>query len=533
MATFTAQHLPYRNTGAFSSIILDYLEGNPLLRDFYAHPLSLVGIDAAIKERKQYSGNRSLLHNELQQQYQLVSTTDVVRKNIASLLKENTFTICTAHQPNIFTGHLYFIYKIIHAIKLADELNIAKPDCHFVPVYYMGSEDADLEELGEVVINGKKYEWQTQQKGAVGRMTVDKNFLQLITEIEAQLAVEPFGSEIMDIIKATYTPGASIEQATFELVNTLFGKYGLIVFLPDNPALKQAFYDINKKELEEKFSHQLVTATIAEFPEKYKIQAAGREINLFYLEADTRERIEELSNGFAVANTELFFTKEQLCAELKEHPERFSPNVILRPVFQELILPNIAFIGGGGELAYWLELKKVFEAVGVPFPVLILRNSFTLIRQKNRELMQKLPFSTEDYFKSTKELEDRLVIAETAVQLHLDDEKQALSNVYQKILQVSGTIDRSLLRHVSTLQTLALKRIELLEKKMLTSEKKKFEARLRQLQKMKQVFYPNNTLQERIDNLLPYYAAWGPGFLDALYEHASGLTMEYGIITEN
>jgi uncharacterized protein YllA (UPF0747 family) len=236
------------------------------------------------------------------------------------------------------------------------------PQYKFVPVYYMGSEDADLDELGFVNVGGQKLVWETKQTGAVGRMKVDKALLKLIHEIHGQIGVLPFGNEFTDLLNACYTEGKTIQQATLELVNALFGAYGLIVLIPDNAKLKTAFHSVVEKELTEKFSHRIVADTIDKLGAHYKVQAGGREINLFYLIDNKRERIEQAGDAFEVKTLNLQFSKDEILKELKEHPERFSANVILRGAFQETVLPNIAFIGGGGELAYWLELKNVFNA---------------------------------------------------------------------------------------------------------------------------------------------------------------------------
>ena len=528
---FKSTYIPYRQTGSFSKIVTDYLDNNALLRPFYNYEVNIAGIKKAIAARKIFKTNRSLLVSELEKLY-ATKPSAKVKANIELLLNEETFTICTAHQPNIFTGHLYFIYKIIHAIKLADDLKKEIPACNFVPVYYMGSEDADLEELGEVVINEKKYQWQTKQKGAVGRMRIDKDFIKLIEEIQAQLSVEKYGDEIISQVKTAYTPDKTIEQATFEFVNSLFADYGLIIFLPDNPAFKNEFNTINTKEITEQFSHKLVEETIAAFPTEYKVQAAGRELNLFYLKDDIRERIYQEADQFKVNDTAITFSETEILAELKDHPDRFSQNVILRPLFQELILPNIAFIGGGGELSYWLELKKVFAAAAVPFPVLILRNSFTVINKNTVAKLAKLKLTGIDFFKPEKTLIEEYVKRESSLSLDLAEEKKLLSSLYHTIKIVSAAVDHTLSDHVEALETQAVKRISILEKKMLKAEKIKFDAGQRQIHNIKEIIYPSGTLQERIDNLLPYYAIFGKDFIEILYKNSKGLEQQFCILEE-
>src|SRR4029077_7024880 len=134
-----------------------------------------------------------------------------------------------------------------------------------------------------------------------------------------------------------------------------------------------------------------------------------REINLFYLKDDMRERLEQKNGGYAVNNTDIFFSGDALEKELTDFPERFSPNVILRGLFQETILPNIAFVGGGGELAYWLELKPLFEHYSVPFPVSILRNSFLVLNAEQDKLAHKLGFDFSELFKTEVILQGELV----------------------------------------------------------------------------------------------------------------------------
>ncbi len=529
---FTTHKISYRQTNAFSKLVLDYLDAVPALDNFYNYKPNMDGVKKAVVDRKNFPVNRKLLVDTLSTQYAALKIADKLKANIELLSNETTFTVCTAHQPNIFTGHLYFIYKILHAIKLCEELKAAMPENNFVPVYYMGSEDADLDELGEVHIKGYEYKWQTTQTGAVGRMIIDKNFIQIIDGIAGQLAVEKNGSAIVDIVRATYKEGLTIEQATFHFVHYLFNEYGLVVLLPDDKNLKAAFAPIITKELEEQFSEKAVAKTVAAFPHEYKVQASGRAINLFYLKGDKRERIEAVKNGFKIANTDITFTKENLLLELHHNAERFSPNVILRPVFQEMILPNVAFIGGGGEVAYWLELKNVFEAAGAFFPPLVLRNSFTIMNKKVADKMLALGLQHEDTFKPERQLIDEMVKKETELTLDLKVEKEAFKTVYENIKTVAGNIDNTLNCHVHALRTQALNKLEILEKKMLKAEKKKFEVQQRQIQKLKTALYPNNNLQERVDNVLEYVSVYGNEFIDMLYKNSKGLKNEFTILTE-
>jgi bacillithiol synthase len=526
-----SRHLSYSDTQFFSPITTAYLSGSEALRHFYAHAPTPEGIQAAIAARQNHSTDRGLLHEEFTRQYTSLSPSSKVAANIAKLLQPNTYTICTAHQPNIFTGHLYFIYKIIHAIKLADALSASLPQYQFVPVYYMGSEDADLEELGEVTIDGMQYQWHTTQTGAVGRMKVDQALLKIIDAIAGQLMVLPHGEALMELLRGCYAPGNTIEQATFQLVHTLFAEYGLLIFLPDNARYKQQLIPVFKDDLLHHTAETLVQKTSEQLEAAgFKAQAFPRHINLFYLRDNSRERIEKEGNQYRVHNTDLLFSETELLQELEVYPERFSPNVILRGLFQETLLPNIAFIGGGGELAYWLQLKAVFTHYNVPYPVQVLRNSFVLINEQQQKQWATLQFDNADYFLPENELLNRLVKRETNHQLSLAAEKEQLTAVYLTLQNRAEQIDITLIRHIEALKIKALQKLEALEKKLLRAEKRKFEAEQRHIHTLKAQLFPRNSLQERIDNMLPYYAVMGKNWIQMLYEHALTLEQQFTML---
>ncbi|HMK24412.1 MAG TPA: bacillithiol biosynthesis cysteine-adding enzyme BshC [Chitinophagaceae bacterium] len=529
----TSTRLPYRQTGAFSKIALDYIDQAAALKPFFAHPPSLQGIQKAIDIRKKFATNREVLVQELKKQYSGVETSDKVRKNIESLLSADTFTITTAHQNNIFTGPLYFIYKIVHAIKLADHLKASLPKQNFVPVFYIGTEDADLEELNHIHLGGEKLVWETKQTGAVGRMKVDKGLVKLIEKMQGQLSVLPNGNEIISRLKEYYKEGTTIQDATFRFVNNLFAEYGLVVLLPDNAALKQQMVKIFEDDLLNQTASEIVEKTAERLAGKgYKIQANPREINLFYLPDDKRERIIKQGTRYKAQGTSLDMSEEELKAELRNHPECFSPNVILRGLYQETILPNIAFIGGAGETAYWLQLKDLFEHYKIPFPVLVLRNSFLIVEKKWKEKINHLGFTAEDFFLPEQELMNRLVAKESKNETKLNGPLTEVEQLYEVFKKQAKTVDGTLEKHVDALKLQTVHRLQELEKKMLRAEKRKFADQQRQIHTIQGHLFPANGLQERYENLSYYYAKWGREFIQKLHEHSLGLEQEFVVIME-
>lgn len=526
----SASHIPYRETGYFTEIVLDYIAQSPKLKEFYTHTPNWNGLQDALDAKKNSSVDRESLVKVLEEQYTGIETTDAVKQHIQQLRSTTTFSICTAHQPNIFTGHLYAIYKVAHAIKLAEACREKFPGHYFVPVYYMGSEDADLEELGHIFLNGEKLVWDTKQTGAVGRMKIDKAALDLLNRIAGELEVQPFGKELLQILRSCYITGKTMQQASLELFNTLFGKYGLIVLIADHAALKKSMRQIFSDDLFAHTPSNIVNATSQRLAQQYKAQAHVRDINLFYLVDNKRERIERHGELFEVLNSDIRFSEEALKKELEEHPERFSPNVILRGIYQEKILPNIAFIGGGGELAYWLQFRDLFEQYQVPFPVLVLRNSFLVVEEKWQKKMDALGLSLPEIFLNEQELGTAYVKRNSEHPVSLSAELQQATAFYEQLKTLAGKTDATLLAHVASLEKKAVHRLQELEKKMLRAEKRTFSDAMAQIKKLKNALFPNNSLQERIDNFMPGYARFGSGFIDMVHEYSLAIDAEFTVL---
>jgi bacillithiol biosynthesis cysteine-adding enzyme BshC len=525
-------HLSYRQTGYFSKIITDYVGQAPALAPYYAHAVSLEGMQASLQARQRSIVQREVLVGALREQYAGVPVSAAVEKNIEALLQDNTFTVCTAHQPALFTGTLYFIYKILHTVRLAESLSAQWRQYRFVPVFYMGSEDADLEELGKIYLDNEKLVWDAAgQTGAVGRMR-PKGLEKILNRIEGELSVLPFGAELVRLLKAAYLDSPDIQTATFRLLHNLFADYGLVILIPDHTGLKRLMIPIFEEDLLQQTPSKVVDQSIEALSQHYKVQANPRPINLFYLKDDLRGRIERVGDVYKVHDSTLTFTQTEIIDELHRYPERFSPNVILRGLFQETILPNIAFIGGGGETAYWLELRSLFEHYSVPFPVLVLRNSFLLITAEWSQKMKRADLSVTDIFMREDELTNELVKKQSQHQLGLDGEIGTLQAYYDRIKGLASSVDPTLGQHVAALSVKALGPVRELEKKLLKAEKRKFADLQRQIHHLKSALFPLNGLQERIDNFMPWYAQRGRQFIADIYAHSLSLEQKFVVLTE-
>jgi bacillithiol biosynthesis cysteine-adding enzyme BshC len=546
---FKATPITYRATGLFSNLVNDYMEAKGTAQSFVEYNATIEGYKKAIEKRASFPTNRKVLVEVLQNQYAQLEkdindsssqnnselnnkeSFKLVNDNVSLLLKENTFTVTTAHQPNIFTGPLYFIYKIIHAIQLAAELKKQFPTNNFVPVYYMGSEDADLQEVGAYTLAGEAYLWNTKQKGAIGRMKVDDELIQLLQNLEGYWSVKPLGKEALEILKQAYQKGKTISEATLALVHAYFGKYGLVVVQPDDAKLKSLFIGVMEKELRTGFSQKAIGPTKEKLASTYHVQSDGRDLNLFYLKENTRNRIEKKEGAYIVVDTDIRFTEEEIVIELHANPERFSPNVILRGVYQETILPGIAFIGGGGELAYWMELKNVFNEVKVHYPILQLRNSFMFMNEKQTANWNTLGFTLEHLFKPVLELELDYIKSQTKENLALTNHIASLNELYESIQQDVIKIDTSLGDHAKNLSVQAQKKLALLEKKMIRAEKRKQQISIDRIQAIKGSLFPKNSLQERVENFAEWVGDYGWDWVEAIMQHSTTLNPCFTIIT--
>ncbi|MHB1922139.1 MAG: bacillithiol biosynthesis cysteine-adding enzyme BshC [Chitinophagaceae bacterium] len=526
---FSLERIPYNQTGFFSRLVLDFLSGKENLRPFYTYSAHAPNFDQAIAARGATKTNRKTLVEGLQQQYAEFPLADPVRTNLSLLEQSTTFTVCTAHQPNIFTGYLYFIYKIIQTIKLAQSLQSQFSNLHFIPVFYMGSEDNDLQELNHIRIGDQTIQWTTAQTGAVGRMKTE-GFMELIEEVQNAIGRNEHAQSIAQVLKKAYLEKEDIQQATLYLVNHLFGKYGLVVVIADRPAFKRLMAPVILEELLEQSSFRVVGETNRRLSQNYPVQATPREINLFYLHDGCRERIVREKEVWKVLNTGYNFNRISLKKEVELHPERFSPNVILRGILQETILPNIAFIGGGGEIAYWMQLKDLFAHYQIPYPVLVLRNSLLWVGEKQTRKLDQLGLLPQELFRDTETLINHYVQKHSQDDLDLKEEKtqilQILSSLTLKAKKVDPTLEASVLSEIKKV-TRSLDKLSL---KCLRAEKKKFLVQTNQIRKIRMQLFPDAELQERVDNFLPYYAQYGETFLDRVYEAIEPISEEFTLV---
>jgi bacillithiol synthase len=511
-------------TRAFSPFFIDYLEQKNTLTPFYHRFPAVENFADQIAEKSASftDSHRQVLVNVLKKQYETVSCSAEVEKNIASLGDRKTFTVTTGHQLNIFTGPLYFIFKIVTVINTCTQLKQRYPDCNFVPVYWMASEDHDYEEIKYFKLYGKKYVWQTNQSGAVGRF---------LTNGLSALANEVPGET--NIFREAYAKNKTLSAAVRHYVNALFGSYGLVVLDADDRDLKKTFSNVIRQDVLVSANKGIVEQTNSSLEQLgYKTQIFCRDINFFYLTNGSRSRIEKANGTYNILDSNLSFSESEIEKLITEEPDRFSPNVILRPLYQEMILPNLAYVGGPAEVIYWLQLKGVFDQFSVPFPILMPRNFGMIVDHEVGRKFAKTGLDFKEIFEEKNYLFNHWVLKHSPRNLTVGKERTELAKLFELLRERAESIDSTLSPFVGAEEKRSLNSLEKMERKFLRAEKRLHADKLRQIEAVKDALFPNGSLQERTDNFLNFYQR-DPQFIARLIESFDPFDFRFHILSYN
>ena len=530
-----AEGIPYRDTGYFSPLITDYLNQEPDLEPFYHRFPEIHAFGAQIREKQAAypAEHRPVVCRVLDEQYAGLEVSEATRRNLDALRQPHTFTVVTGHQLNLFTGPLYFHYKILTAIQLCRQLQAAYPAYHFVPVYWMATEDHDFDEVNHFNFKGKEIRWNRPSSGAVGRLKTD-GLDSLYQSFSQDLGPGKTADTLRDLFRRAYLEQPDMASATRYLVNRLFGQEGLVILDADDARLKTVFLPHMKQDAFERLAHGLVSeeaGKLQSLREGYAAQVTPREINLFYLKDGLRSRLVEESGTYGVLDTGLRFTREALEAEMDRHPERFSPNVITRPLYQEVLLPNLCYIGGGGELAYWLELRSYFEAAGTPFPMLLLRNSALLISEKQRRKAARLGVGPAELFMEQNRLINKKVREISNIDIDFGPQREHLQKQFKHLYSLAAETDPSFLGAVKAQEIKQLKGLDRLEKRLLKAQKRKLKDQVSRLVALQSELFPGGSLQERSRNFAEFYLETAPEWSSGLLGCFDPLGAEFSVIT--
>ena len=497
-------NIDFLATNLFSKKFNDYVSDS--------HSLSIEKINSLSEKKKVSSDERELLSEVLTDQYKGVSEIKKVSDNIKSIKDSNTYTVTTGHQLNIFTGPLYVIYKIVSIIKLTQELNNTYPDKHYVPVYWMASEDHDFKEIQSFQAFGKKYRWDINPTGAVGKIDP--------TSIKSILDELP---EKISIFKDAYLKSKSLSEAVRKYMHYLFGSYGLVVVDANSKRLKKCFAPIIKDDI---INNSI--KNISKDKEE-KSQVHVRKINFFYMEEGMRERIVFSNNCYNINNTGIVFSEEEILKEIEKSPEKFSPNVITRCLYQEHILPNVCYIGGPAEITYWLEFKKFFDKYKINYPVVLPRDFVLLLAKRSQKIVTKYGIELSQLFEEKKNVIETILNIYSDNKNNFDDEIKTIKEAYESLVDKYSSIDKSMSGNVQSRSKKTINSIIELEKKYKKAQKSSNAKLVQDIDNLYGSLFGNNSSQERYDNFLNYYAL-DENFIANLVEVLNPLVFNYKII---
>jgi bacillithiol biosynthesis cysteine-adding enzyme BshC len=433
----------------------------------------------------------------------------------------------------VMTGPLYFIYKISHVISMCKELKKSYKEYNFVPIFWMATEDHDYEEIKQFNIFNKTISWETQQDGPVGRYKM--NNWEIVIEQLSNLFSNEFNknqdNELFKLLKIL--KGDNYEQIFRKLINYIFEKYGLIVLNPDDKLLKEEFLPFMIEDIKTNFSYKAINDTTEKLIKNGGVsQIIPREINLFYIENGIRERL-ILKDNLIEINKKGSFKIEEILKLINKNPENFSPNVSLRPLYQEVVLPNLCYIGGASEINYWLQLKTVFDKSKIIFPLLKIRNSILWIDKNSNEKVKKLNLTIYDLFRDISTLQKKFIEKNEKQNIDFNQLDFNTELLKQQILNIIKKVDSNLNSFAEAECVKIEKQLENIKKQLYKSIKEKYNKDLLKISQIKEKLFPNNNLQERYTNFFQLKPD-GNFFsiLDLIIQNIQPYTSDFIIIEE-
>ncbi|MEZ4721862.1 MAG: bacillithiol biosynthesis cysteine-adding enzyme BshC [Flavobacteriales bacterium] len=486
-------------------LVRDYLGGKPEARALVQYSPDLNGLKSVALSRSGKNVNRQVLVDVLIEQAKASNySSERSLAQIERLRSEDVFTVTTGHQLCIYGGPLFFFYKILSAVKLTEQLS--QQGIHSVPIYWMASEDHDFEEINHIWLKGRKIEWRTEAIGAVGELKCS-SMLWFKDEVKAELKDDHRYVDVLKDLDLIYSSDKTLAEATRDLVYRVFAETGLVVLDANDHRLKTLFGEFVETEIKEHFSSEALAITNTDLETLgYDRQVTGREINLFWMEENYRSRIVQQSMQlFSTADGLREWTRDELLSQVDSNPQHFSPNVILRPLYQEVILPNIAYIGGPGELSYWLQLKGVFESAKVNMPVVLLRDMFLITDEVAQRKMTQLGLNYADLQRSFDQVLDTLLRSLGTHEAIVESKAKIIEHELDSMMIELEKIYPGLRESADSEKTRILKRLEALRKKVFRADRQGGDVTRDRLEFIFQRTFPNGIPQERISNWMDFF----------------------------
>lgn len=501
--------IPFAAAHIGSPVFHAYLSGQPVSP---AGNADLQGVLNQIEQREKHPVNREKLADAFLEQYQRLGIHEESRISlIESLRHPDTYTVITGHQPCLLTGPAYFIYKIVSVIQLTRQLKQARPDLNFVPVYWMNAEDHDFDEISVFHLFGRTIRWEkpVDTDASVGSMPA-RGIVELLEPLKAEFSNMP--EMVMHLEKAIsiYARASDYGTAHLQWVDYLFREVPVLVYDQQQPDLKRLVWEKLEADFYTPESYTAVQKRTAEWAEKgWNGQVIPREVNFFYHAASGRRRLVWENDTMHVLGTDLQWTREAWTQEWQQHPERISTNVITRPLYQQLIFPNLAYVGGPAEVHYWLQLTGVFEVYNAHFPSILMRDSFLAVRDNQMRKWSGLGFEPEDLFRPEAELEKEYALRQPGADTDLQTESEAVEQLFEALKKRAGNLDKTLVASVEGEKQKSLQALKNIEGKFVRAVKNQHQQQLQIIRDMKaKTVFPEGVFQERHDHIFQLHAGF-------------------------
>ena len=521
--------IPFRELPRLPRLVHDYFYAYGRVEEFFNGDFRDV---AAFERQTERAIARPLprksLAEILAEQNQSYGCGPRTLAQIQKIADDQACAIVTGQQVGLFSGPLYTIHKALTVIKLAEHLT-RRGIGSFVPVFWLASDDHDLAEIDHIVLLDKNSQLtDVRCRMPSGEAKVPASHLVLppdITDCLRQLGDftrdSEFKADIIEHLADAYRPGRSWVEAFARWMTRLFASSGLIFLDPAHPSFRAMGKEVFFREIaEESPSTRAARATserlrLAGYEEQ--IHLHERILNIFYAEQG-RRTIQRSETGFEIKDPPQAASKEELLALATEQPFLFSPNVLLRPIYQDALLPTVAYIGGPGEIAYFAQMKGVYERFGLPMPVIYPRKTLTIVEKNIGRILKKFDLEIPDIWSKA----DRLIpdLAKEAVPESLDTAlrlaRAHLEQDFESLMPQIAAFEPTLKNSAGLAQGRMRQHWDVLEKKILQAAKKQNEIAVQQLRQALDNLTPNRNLQEREFNIVPYLFKYGPSFMGEL-----------------
>ncbi len=527
------------------NLFLDYLYEFGNVKDFYKtnfrNKEEYLNIFKKVAES--HSEFREKLSLILFNQYRDFNPSLKTQKNLNSIKNKNTLAVVTGQQLGMLGGPLYTIYKIITAIKLSAFLSERYDDYLFVPIFWLEGDDHDFNEVrGTNVINADneviKISYsdelaEDENKGSVGNIAFDDSLNAFFSSIENSLRHTEYTQPLITEMKSFYSEGKTFKQSFRELIFRLFDEYGLILLDPQDKEFKEQLKPIFKNEITDfrKHTEKLVNVS-AQLEEVYHAQVKVQPVNLFYKYEEGRFLIEPVENEFRLKRKRKKFTYEELMDTVEKEPESFSPNVLLRPICQDYILPTAFYVGGPSEISYFAQVMPLYDFYNIQPPIIYPRSSVTIIERNINSIIEKYDINISELFAEPEKVKQKIVeaISKTSIDEIFANSFNQIEAAFDRLKEKLFEFDKTISDAGTKYKQKIFHDLEVLKEKAIEAQKKKHETTLRQVDKVSNLVYPNSTLQEREINFIYFANKYSLNFLKNIFDEVAINKFEHQII---